>query len=102
MEFRASIRTAADADLGEEKLARELAGRASISDDEYRHAWLLGAPEQRPESPRFDVGRGERFGKETDADTQDGEALRLVEMFRESGDPKAETMTRAIGGEHVG
>ena len=55
-------------------------------------------PKQRPQPASLDVGRGEGFGEETDADTENGEPLRFVEMLGKAGDFKAETMTRAIGG----
>ena len=101
MEFGASIRPARDADLGEQQLARKLPGRARVGDHEHGHAGLILMPKQRPQPASLDVGRGEGFGEETDADAENGEPLRFVEMLGQSGNLKAKTMTRAIGSELV-
>ena len=57
-----------NADLGKEQLARKLARRPLIGDDEDRHAWLFSRPNERPEAPRYNVGRGKGFGEKADAD----------------------------------
>jgi hypothetical protein len=72
MKFGASIRASKDADLGEEQLARKLGGAARVGDHEDRHAGLILMPKQRPQPASLDVGRGEGFGEETDADTENG------------------------------
>jgi hypothetical protein len=81
MKFGASIRAGGNADLGKKQLARKLTGRARIGDHEHRHAGLILMPKQRPQPASLDVGRGEGFGEETDADTENGEPLRFVEML---------------------
>jgi hypothetical protein len=70
MEFHASIRPTKDTDLGEEHLARKIAGRALVGDDEDRRAGLFSAPKQWPKPAGLDVGRGKCLGKETDSDAQ--------------------------------
>jgi hypothetical protein len=72
MKFGASIRAARDADLGEQKLARKLSGRARIGDHEDWHAGVILMPKQRPQPASLDVGRGEGFGEETDAHAENG------------------------------
>jgi hypothetical protein len=89
------------ADFVEEQLPRKLVRRARVGYDEDRHAGLILMPEQRPQLASLDVGRGEGFGEETDAHTQDCEPLRFVEMLRQAGNLKAETMTRPIGGKLI-
>ena len=81
MKFGASIRAAGHADFGQEQLARKLAWCARVSDHEHGHAGLILMPKQRPQPASLDIGRGEGFGEETDAHTENGEPLRFVEML---------------------
>jgi hypothetical protein len=81
MEFGASIRAAWDADFGEKQLAGKLAGRARIGDHEDGHAGLILMPKQGPEPAGLDIGGGKGFGEETDADAENCEPLRFVEML---------------------
>ena len=83
-------------------MARKFTGGARVGDHEDGHAGLIFTPKQPPQPASLDVGRGEGFGEDTDAHTEDGEPLRFVEMFGQADNLNAETMSRPVGGKLIG